>query len=317
MHVSNQTVRIVHKEYLGPVTGSIGFGVYNSYTLNPNDQVTFPWLYKIARCYQQYKLKGAIFEYVPTSGVAISGSNPAIGSVMMQTTYRATDTAPDTKVELLNEYWSSEGPPNERLVHPIECDPKENPFLIHYVGNPTSDQDRLMYDLGKTFFATQGMPAANPVGDLWLTYDIEFKKPVVKSNAVANFEVATGSFVSRTPTDLFSGGTWSGVGVSGSGNVLTFPPGNSGEWLISVVVISPTGSFSLCDMGLPYVVSNGESDSHYSNYTSGTAPALNYAMRQDRILIDNNSQPATVTATAVYLTPGSDLKVEVSISRMN
>jgi len=116
MHSSGQSIVVRHKEYLGPVVGSANFTVQSVYTLNPGLVASFPWLSRIAACFQEYTFKGAVFHYVPTSGVAISGTNPAIGSVMMQTSYRSTEASPTTKIELLNEYWASEAAPNETLL---------------------------------------------------------------------------------------------------------------------------------------------------------------------------------------------------------
>ena len=71
---------------------------------------------------------------------------------MMQTVYRATDAAPSSKVELLNEYWSGEVVPNDTLAHPLECNPKENPYNVQYVRttDPPANESKMLYDLGTT-----------------------------------------------------------------------------------------------------------------------------------------------------------------------
>ena len=135
MHTSGQTVTIRHKEFIAEISGSVGFTVQRFFLIQPGDTNTFPWLSGIANKYQQYKIKGLVFHYVPTSGYAVSGTNPAIGSVMLQTSYRANDTAPTSKVEMLNEYWASESSPADSFCHPLECSPSENPFSIHYTRN--------------------------------------------------------------------------------------------------------------------------------------------------------------------------------------
>ena len=184
MHTTQQSVVVRHKEFLGTISGSANFAIQRQIVINPGLPESFPWLSTIATSYQQYKIRGMVYHYIPTSGVAISGTNSALGAVMIQTSYRSNDTPPTDKVELLNEYWSNEVVPNEQMIHPIECDPKENPFNIHYVrgGSVPTNDSPLMYDIGRTFVATQGMQGTNIVGDLWVTYEEEFKKPVVRSN---------------------------------------------------------------------------------------------------------------------------------------
>ncbi len=189
MHNDGQTVVIRHKEYLGEIRGSTTFTVQRSYELNPANVETFPWLSTIASSFQEYKFRGVVFHYIPSSGSAVSGTSPALGTVMLQTSYRSTDTPPSSKVEMLNEYCSNEVVPSEPMAHPIECDPKENPFNVMYVRNgpPPAGDSKLMYDLGITHVATSGQLAAgNVIGDLWVTYEVELKKPIVVSNVTTN-----------------------------------------------------------------------------------------------------------------------------------
>lgn len=180
MHRTGQSVLIRHREYICEVIGSPGFTVQRVLPINPGLEETFPWLSGVAAQFQQYKILGMVYHYVPTSG-AISSSQ-ALGSVMLQTTYRATDSAPSSKVEMMNEYWAVEGVPSTDIVHGLECDPKENPFSVHYVRSAGvgATDNLLMYDLGKTFLATQGQATSGVVlGDLWATYEIELIKPVI------------------------------------------------------------------------------------------------------------------------------------------
>jgi len=184
MHKTGQTVVVRHREFLCTIVGSTDFTVQQQLSLNPGMSSTFPWLSKIATCFQEYRIKGAVFHYIPTSGTAVSSTNAALGSVMIQTSYRASDNPPSSKAEMLNEYCASEAVPSESFIHPIECSPKENPFSIHYVRNraPPTGEPLLSYDLGTTFVATAGQQSVgNNLGDLYITYEIELKKPVLAS----------------------------------------------------------------------------------------------------------------------------------------
>jgi hypothetical protein len=205
MHETGQTIVVRHKEFIAEVLSNTSFVVNQSFTINPGLKDTFPWLSRLANNYQQYSIRGMVYHYVPTSGSAVSSTNNALGSVMLQTSYRSTDDAPTSKVELLNEYWSSESVPNEPFCHPIECDPKENPFQIHYIrGGPLpSDENQLMYDVGKTYLCTSGQQAANVVlGDLWVTYEIELKKPIISSDVTTGGAYYT--YLDNTTSPTFS-----------------------------------------------------------------------------------------------------------------
>ena len=110
MHRTDQTIVVRHREFIGVISGATAFQIRYELPLNPGLSSTFPWLSQIAANYQEYRFKGIVFHYIPTSGM-VTGANPALGSVMMQTVYRANDEEPTSKYELLNEYWSNESMP--------------------------------------------------------------------------------------------------------------------------------------------------------------------------------------------------------------
>jgi hypothetical protein len=248
MHNGAQSIVVRHREYLGEVRSSTAFSVQQSFPLNPGNASTFPWLSGIATRFQEFTIKGAVFHYIPTSGSAVSSTNAALGSVMLQTSYRATDVPPSSKVEMLNEYCSNEVVPCDSMAHPIECDPKENPFNVMYIrsGAIPAGENLLMYDLGVTHLAVSGcQTTGNVIGDLWVTYEIELKKPLIASNV--------------TYGTLSSGATLTGVGLTlplpfgtvartltGSlaavtlNNTITIPKGSVGKYQVWVAVAGST-----------------------------------------------------------------------------
>jgi len=240
MHTSDQTITVRHKEFLTSITGSQAFSVGRFFLLQPGDSNTFPWLSGLAHRFQQYRIKGMVFHYIPSSGTAVSGTNPALGTVMIQTTYRANDSPPASKAEMMNEYWASEAAPSEAFCHPIECSPRENPFMTHYIRTlpvPVGETP-MMYDLGKTFIATQGMPAdGNVVGDLWVTYEIELSKPNITSNVSTDVMSATltGAADATHPLGNASLGVSGSIACTASGNTLTFPLGLVGEFVVTFI----------------------------------------------------------------------------------
>lgn len=244
MHSNNQSVVIRHKEYLGEIRGSQAFNISDALQINPGNNRTFPWLSGVAARFQEYRIKGMVYHYIPSSGTAVSSTDAALGTVMMVTSYRATDAAPTSKVELLNEYWASESVPSDSFCHPIECDPKENPYNVQYVrtGEVPATDSRMMYDLGVTYVATSGQQVTGRVlGDLWVTYEIELKKPVVASNVTDVVHSYAQSFSSigssSLTTNFFPGtpsGTWGSMAVTLSNRKITFPKGALGFYLVTM-----------------------------------------------------------------------------------
>jgi outer membrane lipoprotein SlyB len=254
MHKSDQTVIVRHREFVTTVNSSAAFAVQASLDINPGNYYLFPWLAGIATRFQEYKLRGMVFHYVPTSGSAVASTNAALGSVMLQTSYRASDTAPASKIEMLNEYNSNESVPCEAFCHPIECDPKENPFNIQYVrsNNTATNEDKLLYDLGTTHLAVSGcQTTGNAIGDLWVTYEVELKKPLVSSNITQTVRSFSAITTSTDATNIFSTIT-SSLGslpvTLGSGNVMTFNKGITGTF---VAILRYTSVMTSCAWTAP------------------------------------------------------------------
>lgn len=317
MHNSGQTVVVRHREYIGEIRGSTTFAVQDALQINPGNDRTFPWLSLIANGFQEYRIKGMVFHYVPTSGNAVSATNAALGSVMLSTSYRSNDAAPTSKVEMLNEYCASESVPSEAFCHPIECDPKENPFNVMYVRQgtlPTSDS-QLLYDLGTTYVAVTGQQASgNVLGDLWVTYEVELKKPIVASNVTNRYKVAALQFASTTTgTDFFNGTVLSvgNLAISAATRTITFPEGSVGTWWITVCLTATT-TFSAVDMSGASTLTNctaaniSSTASYIRTVLGGAGGTLNRAWYQLAITITDPAVQATVALPSITLTGASN-----------
>jgi len=250
MHSTGQSVIVRHKEYVCDVVG--GAGTPSAYTLmppvylNPGLKNSFPWLSSIARQYQEYTWRGVVYHFVSSSGASVSSTNTSLGTVMMHTDYRVTAPSPLNKAELLNEYFASDAKPSDSFVHPIECDPRENPYNVQYVrtGPVPDGEDPKSYDLGKVNVATQALPSAGmTVGELWVTYEVELRKP-----QVANFSGDSSFYKAILGIDtthlLGTARTqyWDNIGLSLSGNKITFPTGLIGTFSVDLSLESTTNN---------------------------------------------------------------------------
>lgn len=319
MHRDGQTVTVRHKEYIGQIAGSTDFTVQRALQINPGNSVAFPWLSGIARNFQEYKIKGMVYHYIPSSGTAVSSTNAALGTVMIQTSYRANDAPPSSKAYLLNEYWASESVPSESFCHPIECDPKENPFNVQYIrtGTIPSNDSQLLYDLGVTYVATSGMQTTgNTVGDLWVTYEIELKKPIVESNVTSPSPSLSAAFTAPTPTTNFPS-TYVSQGEitinSVSAKSITFNAGLSGTYAYNIIVPAST-TFTAVDLSGNATLTNAVQafaspvigGVYYR--TVAAAGTVNSGFYSAAFTVTDSSLPVTVTlptwawtGTATYL----------------
>lgn len=227
MHNSGaRSMRVKHREFLGDITGSSAFTT-RSFTIQPGSSNTFPWLSRMAELFQSYRIHGMVFTFNSTSADALNSVNTALGTVIMSTQYNVSQPPFTSKAEMEQYEYTVAGRPSRNLTHIIECDPSLQVMdhLFCRSGALPAGQDYQFYDWGTFQFATVGMQAAATIGELWVSYDIEFFKPRIQS-----------------------GGSWPGdftfirngpyvAGGSVLGTVQTTPIGNLG-----ISVTSSTGA---------------------------------------------------------------------------
>lgn len=216
---NKHATRITHREYVGDIVIPANQQSFNltQYAINPGNGQLFPWLSSIAKNFQQYKLLGAIVEFkTMTSDYAANGP---LGTVVLATNYNSNDAAFINKVQMENSEFAVSSKPSMSVVHPIECDPKEQVADILYVRDSSADtygvvSDKRLYDWGNFQFATQGLPGVqgNVLGELWISYDIELLKPIVSPSSSVGVTWAqfkyptTGAFATNQWSNMVDAG---------------------------------------------------------------------------------------------------------------
>jgi hypothetical protein len=203
---------VCHREYLGDLTGSTTFAV-TSYPLNPGQPTTFPWLSAVAQNYERYKMHGMIVEFRTTSS-EYNTSTAALGTVIIATDYNALDTTFTSKQQMENFEGAMSAKPSVSMMHGVECQRTATADELYVrTGSVPSGSDARLYDLGQVEVATSGMSSAYVIGELWVTYCVEFMTPHIQDQAggaVASFHTVRTSVSNTNPfgaTTLFSVGT--------------------------------------------------------------------------------------------------------------
>lgn len=260
--VNKGEVIIRHREYIGDVRATTDFTV-QSFLINPGLSNTFPWLAQIAPSYEQYKLRGMLFEFNSTSSDALlsSATSTALGTVIMMTDYDVADNPPTTKRQMLNSEWSSSSKPSCTFIHPIECKRSLSAQNVLYTRNTLAVPpgfDQRLYDFGRFNIATEGMQAAGGVlGELWVTYEIALMKQQLSfAGLTDHFQMTTITNARPLGTVIPNGGAdGDTLGGQISGDALSYGfPQNVGngiyQWTYSMVgsvatpsLMSPTFSY--------------------------------------------------------------------------
>jgi len=183
-----------HREYLQDVSGTSAFTV-SSWKINPGLQDSFPWLSTLAQSFEQYRLRGMIFEFKSNFSEYAGVSN--LGTIVMATEYDSTRPNFSSKLQMENHQYASSQKPSCSMIHPIECARDSSVLGELYIrqGEFSSTQDPRMSDFGNFQLATVGT-ATGVLGELWVTYEVELLKPRLESagNLVLTsyYENATG-----------------------------------------------------------------------------------------------------------------------------
>lgn len=176
---------VKHREFVTEITGTTAF-TNTSYTINPTNPNLFPWLSAIALNFEQFTIKGMVFEYQTTSGTAVGSTNTALGTVTMATEYNAK-APPFTNLRSMKNYeFSTSSVPSQNFFHAIECEPSQTTLDVMYCQQPGSDPGDIRFeDWGNFQIATEGQQAGTTtVGELYVSYDIVFYKPRLTSGTL-------------------------------------------------------------------------------------------------------------------------------------
>jgi hypothetical protein len=320
MHKTGQSIVVRHKEFIGDVFGGAVGANYNlnTYEVNPGCATTFPWLSSLARQFQEYTWRGMVFHYVSTSGAA-TGSDTHLGTVMMHSDYRVTNTAPVNKIELLNEYFATDNKPSESFIHPVECDPKENPYNVQYVrtGAVPSGEDPKTYDLMKLNVATVGIPNNSIVlGELWCTYEVELRKPQIVSfqgdsarlTATADLAVATPFGTDGVLEE------YSNIPISVIGKYLQYPPRLMGCFQVTVIYYASAANGAFAAGALTYTNCAAINLSNVGTGVSFAATGT-HAIQVFWVRITDPAKQASVMFNSSDITNAT--KMSLFVDRMN
>jgi hypothetical protein len=247
---TNAGVIISHREYVTDVQSTSLFTA-NSYSLNPGVSTLFPWLQAVAQNFEEYEYRGMVLEFKSMSSDLNTASTTSnLGTVVMATQYNPLDPLFPDKRTMENYQFACSGKPSEHIIHPIECKKSQNVDTHLYVRTgpiPTGSDIRL-YDLGTFTIATQGMPSAftgSLIGELWVSYEVEFFKPKLVSTtgitaladilSFANGQTTNGIF--QSGATAVSGNT---CGCTAMNNRLSFPQTCHGRYLVQLYAQSAT-----------------------------------------------------------------------------
>jgi len=183
-------VRVTHREFVKTISVPSDGSKFQNFTMdvNPSNEAMFPWLSRIAKNYQQYKINGMVVTFKSMTSEYTSAG--ALGTVGIATNYNVNDLPYPDLVSFENSQFAVVNKPSLNIVHAIECKEFARNGLQLYVRDAKSESaqvsDPRFYDFAKVQIMTEGLPqeANSTLGQLWVSYDITLLKPVVSRSSV-------------------------------------------------------------------------------------------------------------------------------------
>jgi len=181
--------RVRHREFLGDVvTGGVAGQFTNtSYPINPGLATTFPYLANVAQNFEEYSCHGLVFEFVSSaSAIATTG---ALGSVVMAMEYNPSAAPFTSKPQMENCDFAISRRMDHDIMYGVEC--VANVQTTSYVrmanntGIPLTSTDLGIFQIATAPSASYPVNAI--VGELWVSYDIELKRPRISQGRFGYF----------------------------------------------------------------------------------------------------------------------------------
>jgi len=182
--------RFRHREFITDISTGPTLGAFNIQQLvcNPSSSLTFPYLATLANLFEQYRFHGLVFEFVSTCSPY--AANNAMGSVILTSQLNVGAPQPVSKTQMENIEDAISARMDQNMLYGVECATQANNwYYVRHTGTNPSGNAQLsnLLDLCDFNIATSGgtIPASTVVGELWVTYDIEFTGPRLPDNRYA------------------------------------------------------------------------------------------------------------------------------------
>jgi hypothetical protein len=241
-------------------SGQTAWSITSSINLNPGLAQVFSFLSQLGVAFEEYEFDQFVVVYEPSSGSV--STTQALGTVQLATQYDLQDAAFGSQTEMLDYEYSTTNRPDFAMLHPIECDPRQNQIARFYVrsgllaGTTTTVDPRYnAYDIGRLIVAQAGVPAAagTVLGKLFFSYTCRFLKPklyggLASYNLLHDAFTFTTTYVSNTltavstPTNSANATLGCSLtGVLGTGFILAFPPAMQTGNFYVIITAGATG----------------------------------------------------------------------------
>jgi hypothetical protein len=299
---------VVHREFIGNVTGSVAFAVGNTFAVQPGLAASFPWLATIAQNWETYRFRKLHLCYYTRTGSNVPGS------VIMAHDPDASDAAPSTEQVMASYANCQEDAPWKDICLKLDLKALNDlgPRKFVRTGALAANQDIKLYDSGNAYVAGVDGTAVN-WGKLWFEYDVEFFTPqlpptgdVIPGGLITGGGTLTAANPLGTVPVLDTSSAGLSIASAGAASIVTFT--NPGTYLLSAY-------FTAASVGGVPNLAAGAGATVSTSATVGVVPIINNAAGTNGSitwLVVTTVQGASVTLTINTFTTPTLCQVRVT-----
>lgn len=196
-------ITVHHREYVMNIKSSTGDADFcvESIPLNPKNSAAFPWLARIATCYETYTFKRLEVSYHPSCPTTNGGA------ILLAIDFDVGDAVPISKAQMLTYKGAVRCPVwADATLQAAQSDLQK--FKIHWNqgGDNPSDTDRTE-SFGRLIIArdsltnSAGARLNAMAGELWVDYEVALQTPHIPISPGSTYN----SFSGVTNTDILGG----------------------------------------------------------------------------------------------------------------
>lgn len=317
-------VVITHREHIGSIKSSTDFQVQFELPINPAQNGTFPWLSGVASEFTMWEPLGMVFEYVSTSGNAVSSTNNALGEVIMTVNANSNDSSYVSKTQMLNADFAQAFAPSKNGACPVECSPQLSALTKLYTryGAKKEGSDIRMSDIGVLTVATAGMQAADiELGELYVTYQVALFKPQLVQELgflIPQASYALSNPASATPLGSTHVKLVDTIGITfASANKIVIPRNTSGKFHMNINYQGLSAALTRFDVTYVNATAIDAWKGGTSGFIDDTGNFADTYMADYAFVVDDSSKEVEINFSSGAQLPLSISTASLWISQMN
>jgi len=257
------------REYIGEVSGSNSAALVTStYSINPGQANTFPWLNQIAQRYEKYRFTQLDFVYLPeVSQYATEGQT---GKVLLAVDFDAADAPPSTKQQMENTdvVETRIGWQEMRLRVPVQRMNEGMAWRYVRPGVLPGGSDIKTYDCGNLTVGSYNNGGTGVLGEVWVEYGLEFSTAVTESTSTAPANNSVTQFLDASLNTVATSTVTQYAPLAGTTALRYFNPINATN--ASGVITPPAGNY-LVDVDWNYTAGGTDTVTNCLIYKNSTA----------------------------------------------